>query len=182
MRAALWGFAILAACSEGISPGSGGQSPVDAAKSGGGGSNNPITSGGVDAAKQAVPDAGNGCDPQVPSDQLGNGEHNPGQDCMNGCHDHGFTFAGTVFTSATSSTPFTGATVVVVDADNQIVSAQSQLNGNFFSTIAVKFPLTVLATSCPTVDHMTATVAGSGSAVGCNQTGCHTSGNWIHIP
>lgn len=181
MRVALWGFALLAACSEGIAPGSGSQSPVDAAK-GSGGVNNPITTGGTDAgAGGIIADAGNGCIDQVPADQLGSGNHNPGQDCMNGCHDHGFTAAGTIFTTASSSTPVTGATVYIVDANNQVVSTQSQLNGNFFTSIALTFPITVLATSCPTVDHMTATVAGSGSA-GCNQSGCHTSGNWIHVP
>jgi hypothetical protein len=100
---------------------------------------------------------------------------------MNGCHNHGFTIAGTVFSSASGSTAVTGATIRVVDANNQTVDIVSQLNGNFYTSTPVTFPLTVLATSCPTVDHMTATVAGT-STIGCNKSGCHTSGNWIHIP
>src|SRR5690349_1038627 len=45
------------------------------------------------------------------------GHHNPGQDCMGLCHFHGFAFAGTLM-QADGHTPAVGATVTVVDANN----------------------------------------------------------------
>jgi hypothetical protein len=131
--------------------------------------------GGTDAA-------GFACRNAVPSNQLGSGHHNPGQDCQQGCHNHGFTLSGTMFTSTTSSTPVIGATVTVVDANGQTFDMVTQLNGNFYTSNSVAFPVTVIASSCPSVQQMASTVpAGSG---GCNKTGCHTTAaaGRIHLP
>jgi hypothetical protein len=110
-----------------------------------------------------------------------NGHHNAGMDCMDGCHNHGFTLAGTVFSAVNGSTAVVGATVHVVDANNHAIDIVTQNNGNFYTSTAVAFPATVLATSCPNLQRMAATVTGT-SVVGCNKTGCHTSGNRIHLP
>jgi hypothetical protein len=123
--------------------------------------------------------AGNGCINQQASP--GDGHHNPGADCMNGCHNHGFTLAGTLYNSVNGGTAVIGATIVVKDANNQTVKMVSMNNGNFYTSTQVAFPLTVLATSCPNLTPMVAQVAGPGPA-GCNKTGCHTSGNRIHLP
>ena len=111
------------------------------------------------------------------------GHHNAGQDCQQGCHNHGFTFSGTLYTSAAGTTIAPGATITAIDANGQSVDVVSQTNGNFYSSAAVVFPLTIYASSCPTIQKMTATVpAGSG---GCNKTGCHVAGaspGRVHLP
>ena len=135
---------------------------VDAAPVGGGGA-----------------DAGNGCIDKQASP--GSGHHNAGQDCMNGCHNHGFTIAGTVYAAVNGGTPVVGATVHVVDANGQKLDIVTQDNGNFYTSTPVAYPITVLATECPNIQPMTATVAGPGPT-GCNKSGCHSSGNYIHLP
>jgi hypothetical protein len=104
---------------------------------------------------------------------LGNGHHNPGQDCMNGCHNHGFTLSGTLYSSAAGATAVTGGSITVTDAAGKTFDMVSQTNGNFYTTTAVTFPVTVVASSCPSIQHMAGSIAaGSG---GCNMTGCHTA-------
>jgi hypothetical protein len=110
---------------------------------------------------------------------LGNGHHNPGQDCMNACHNHGFTVAGTVYTTANSNTAVIGATITVKDANGQTVDIVTQQNGNFYTSTPVVFPLTVMASSCPAASKMTAQVAQGGG--GCNQSNCHSAMR-IHLP
>jgi hypothetical protein len=112
---------------------------------------------------------------------VGDGHHNPGQDCMNNCHNHGFTFAGTLYNSTGGTSPVVGAHIVVTDANNQKIDIYSQQNGNFYTSAAVTFPLTVLATSCPDIQHMTAQVVAGGG--GCNS--CHLAGGdggIMHLP
>lgn len=144
---------------------------------GSGGSNSGVL---PDAATADAP--GNGCINPVSAANYGDGHHNPGQDCMNACHNHGFTVAGTLFAGLNSATPVPGATIRVVDANNQTTDIVTQANGNFYISTAVTAPLTVLASSCPNIQRMTATVSLSGGVVGCNQTNCHVSGNRIHLP
>ena len=123
-------------------------------------------------------DAGNGCINQQASP--GSGHHNAGQDCQNGgCHNHGFTIAGTLYSSINGGNPVVGATIHVVDANGTPLDLVTMDNGNFYTSTAVTFPITVLATSCPNIQHMTATVAPGPS---CNKSGCHTSTNRIHLP
>jgi hypothetical protein len=106
---------------------------------------------------------------------------------MNSCHDHNFTVAGTVYTTSGGSTPAAGATVTVIDAKNNKTNLVVQSNGNFYGSPLVTFPLTVYASSCPTLTPMTATVASNdlSVAVGCNNTSCHASGGnpgVMHLP
>ncbi len=125
--------------------------------------------------------SGNGCINAVTAN-LTDGHHNPGVNCMNGCHDHGFTIAGTIYSSATSNTAVAGATVTVTDAAGQTLHIVSQLNGNFYTTTPVTYPLTVNASSCPNISKMSAQVAQGGGA--CMQSGCHATGaqGQIHLP
>jgi hypothetical protein len=172
---------VISACTVGTvgtgGPPGGGGAP-DASQ---GGADAP--SGSIDAPSGSGTGSGsgsgsNGCVNQVTT-ALGDGHHNPGQDCMNACHNHGFTLAGTIYTSVNSNTAVTGATVSVTDANGQKIAIVSQLNGNFYTSQAVAFPVTVNASSCPNIQKMSAQVAqGQG---GCNRTGCHTGGAQGHI-
>lgn len=101
----------------------------------------------------------------------GDGHHNPGQDCMNSCHFHGFSVAGTLYL-ADGTTPAVNATVTVVDANHNSQDLIVGNNGNFFSYLPVAFPITVTASLCPSTKMMVAQPA----AGGCNATGCHEAG------
>ena len=110
------------------------------------------------------------------------GQHNPGQDCMQGCHNHGFTLSGTLYASANGTTPLVGATVTVTDAANKTFDMVTALNGNFSTSTSVTFPIKVIASSCPSATPMIGTItAGNG---GCNKGGCHAAGaaGKIHLP
>ena len=98
---------------------------------------------------------------------------------MQGCHNHGFTLSGTIYNGTTA---LSGASITVKDAANNTFDMVSQANGNFYTSNAITFPVTVTASLCPDVRPMTAQVmAGNG---GCNKTGCHQAGAQgpIHLP
>jgi len=114
---------------------------------------------------------------------IGNGHHNPNQDCQQGCHDHGFTLSGTISTTTAGGTPVVGASITVKDSAGVTFDVVSQANGNFYTSHAVTFPVTVIASSCPDVQPMSATIAAGNG--GCNKSGCHTAGTGtgaIHLP
>lgn len=140
----------------------------------------------ADAHKSTGDDAGSdsfAC--RNKSTSYGDGHHNPGMDCMDSCHNHGFTIAGTAYTATSGSTAAAGATITVVDNAGHSMDLVVQSNGNFYTATAVTFPLTIYASECPSVQMMTANVTANGSTVGCNQTNCHASGSsqgHIHIP
>jgi hypothetical protein len=122
------------------------------------------------------------CRDRVAADTLSNGHHNPGQNCLNGCHNHGFTLAGTLYTTAAGGTPVKGGSITVVDKNGQTFDMVSQLNGNYYTTKPLTFPVTVTASLCPDSKPMSATIpSGSG---GCNKSGCHTAGaqGRVHVP
>src|SRR5882724_2348069 len=150
-------IALLAGCEVGsaLPPGGGGVPGIDAPGGGGGGGGG----GGVLADAPSSDGPANGCLPGTTAAAVGDGHHNAGQDCMNGCHAHGFTFAGTLYNNITGGTAVIGAHIVVTDANNQKIDIFSQQNGNFYTSATVAFPLTVLATSCPNIQHMSSTVA-----------------------
>ncbi|HTR50877.1 MAG TPA: hypothetical protein VMJ10_09235 [Kofleriaceae bacterium] len=177
MRDACFLLVVLAACTGDLSWSSSGPLPDGGASSGGGGGGGGGAVG-PDAGTVAG-DGGNGCIAMQASP--GNGHHNPGMDCMDGCHNHGFTVAGTLFGAVNSTTPVVGATIQVIDANKQTIDIVTQTNGNFYTSTQVAFPLTVLATSCPNIQPMAASVTGT-TTVGCNATGCHVAGNRIHLP
>jgi hypothetical protein len=138
--------------------------------------------------------------PRVPADASGNdggftcrnqvttgndqGHHNPGMDCMDSCHNHGFTAAGTLYTDAGGGTIVSGATITVIDSIGNTYDFASQTNGNFYTSFALLPPVSVYISECPTIDMMTAQLATDAQA-GCNQTGCHASGSTqgrVHLP
>ena len=124
----------------------------------------------------------NGCLNGTTAANVGNGHHNAGTDCMDGCHNHGFTLAGTLYTSSAGTTIIAGGTITIRDAAGHTFDVVSQRNGNFYTSTAVTFPVTVIASECPAAATMTESIA-SGSG-GCNRTGCHTTGGQgrIHLP
>ena len=115
----------------------------------------------------------------------GSGHHNPGQDCMNSCHNHGFTLAGTMFSSSSGGTAVSGATITVKDAAGHTFDMVTMLNGNFYTSAAVTFPVTIVASDCSvshTPEQMTAALQQADR--GCNKSGCHVTSaqGRIHLP
>ena len=112
----------------------------------------------------------------------GDGHHNPGANCLM-CHDSNqmspnlrWTVAGTLFDAIGGTTGVAGATIEIIDANGQKLLLATSANGNFYTTLRVRFPLTVRASQCPADLHMqTPTFQGS-----CN--GCHVPGMRIHLP
>jgi hypothetical protein len=134
------------------------------------------------AAHDAAPVAFT-CRAKVTSGNTG-GHHNPGMDCMDSCHNHGFTLAGTAYTSANGAAVASGATVTAIDAANHVVDMVVQTNGNFFTSTPVTYPVTIYASDCPTIQMMTAPLTQMADT-GCNQSGCHAAGSAqgrIHLP
>jgi hypothetical protein len=131
----------------------------------------------------ATADGGFRCKNQVTSGNT-NGHHNAGMDCMDSCHDHGFTLAGTLYTSAAGTAIVSGATLSAIDALGNEFDMVSQTDGNFYTSFAMTFPVTIYASECPTIQMMTAPIAQMADP-GCNQAGCHASGataGRVHLP
>jgi len=172
----MW-FVLLGACTgtigggDGLGGGGGGSTAPDAAS----------VSATADAATPMGDAAGFMCRQAVSSAQLSSGHHNPGQDCMGSCHNHGFTLAGTLYDSTAGSNIVAGGTITVVDAGGKTLDLVSQQNGNFYTSSALTFPVTVVASDCPSVQTMAAPIA-AGS--GCNSNGCHTAAGQgrVHLP
>lgn len=120
------------------------------------------------------------CRPRITSG-LDTGRHNPGQNCQQGCHEHGFRLSGTLFSSIDGGAPVAGATITFIDAMNRTGDMRVNMNGNFWWTIEPAFPVTIIASMCPDVRPMMMQVTAAEAA--CNQGGCHDSaGNRIHLP
>jgi len=153
---------------------------IDGPASVGSDPNGPDAGTDIDAPPGSSPDgAGFSCRSKIAN--VGSGNHNAGMDCLGGCHNHGFTLAGTLFAPGTT-TPVVGASITVTDASGASFDMVSQRNGNFYTSTKVTFPITIAASSCPDVAHMSASVpTGNG---GCNKSGCHASGaqGSIHLP
>jgi hypothetical protein len=132
-------------------------------------------------AAVAQPDAPTGgfqCRDKQPLTAVGDGHHHPGENCLNSCHNHGFTLAGTMTTTATSTSPLVGASITVKDANGKTFDMVTQANGNFYTSTSVTFPVTVIASACPSIHAMGSSV----TAGGCNKTGCHAlTGGAGHI-
>jgi hypothetical protein len=170
MRAAVL---VLVGCTSGVpDPGTGGGDPHDGGPDARGGgpiwADAPLGDGGmVD------------CKPRV-SPAPTNGHHFPGQDCQGGCHAHGFTLSGSVYTSPNNNTSYSGATVTIRMANNQTLELVAATNGNFYTSQPIAYPVTVRVSSCPYGTPMVATVT-SGA---CNAAGCHRQAGsaQIHLP
>jgi hypothetical protein len=105
---------------------------------------------------------------------VGDGHHHPGENCQNGCHNHGFKLSGTLYTSATGATPVVGATITIKDAAGFTYEMVSNTNGNFYTSSSMTFPVTVIASMCPDVHAMGGTISAANG--GCNKAGCHVIG------
>lgn len=139
---------------------------------------------------QGTPDAGPilggpDADPLLPACKntvltVGDGHHNPGQDCMQGaCHAPGgggptYALGGTLYTNRAGGTAQVGATITLIDAAQNVYNLPTQQNGNFYmlATGTVTPPFTVYASECPGLQQMTATATGA-----CNSAGCHALGS-----
>jgi hypothetical protein len=177
MRGFIFLFGFCAACMPGTIESTGGPAP--------GGSDGPdaaVASGTDGASTVGTPDAATAANCKMKVTSVGSGHHNPGQDCQQGCHNHGFTLSGTLYASATSTTPVVGASITVKDAQGKTFDMVSQNDGNFYTSTAVTFPVTVSASLCPDTHAMAGSItAGNG---GCNKSGCHASGaqGKIYLP
>ncbi|MDB4953618.1 MAG: hypothetical protein JWO36_1187 [Myxococcales bacterium] len=182
-NAILVGILVLASGCMGTIDGTGG--PI-----GGPGGGNGSPDAGAGSGSGTPTDGGGGagdgssaaaCKTKVVSG-IGSGQHNPGQDCQQGCHNHGFILSGTLFSAINGNTPLVGATVTVTDAANHTFDMVTQQNGNFYLKTAVTFPVKVVASSCPDTTPMSGTIAAGNG--GCNKGGCHAAGatGVIHLP
>jgi hypothetical protein len=113
------------------------------------------------------------CDDEVTD--IGGGEHHPGEPCIE-CHAREgegprFTLSGTVYDGLASTTPVTGATIRVVDADGVEITLISARNGNFYTAQAVAFPVQVQGSRCPDTRAMATPVTQADGD--CNMGGCH---------
>jgi hypothetical protein len=121
------------------------------------------------------------------------GHHNAGQSCMSSCHNHGFTFAGTVYDA--NGVGVGGAEVRLVDATGQAVSVYTDnsggsTQGNFYSSQAFTGPAHVgvrnaasaqnMVTAIQTTAQAPAPTGGACNACHCTGTGCTIAP--IHLP
>ena len=88
-----------------------------------------------------------------------------------------FTLAGTLYDAGGAAIP--GGSITVKDASGATFDMVAQRNGNFYTSKAIAFPITVYASSCPTSLPMSGPIA-SGNG-GCNKSGCHATGAQGHI-
>jgi hypothetical protein len=150
--------------------------------SGGSGSGSGAVDAAVDAPKLMWIDAASGSGNMLPcknpATPPGDGRHNPGKSCFQSCHNHGFSLAGTLYTNATGNSAFPGATITVIDNNNNTIEIVTQLNGNFWTSQPIAFPALVMASFCPSAVKMNTSVANGN----CNQ--CHVGGtnNQMHLP
>ncbi len=166
---------LLAACTGEIPSGGGGSNSGD-----GGTKMDAAGSGGPHWVDAATGTGSNGLPCKNPVLNPGDGHHNPGVACMNCGHHSSYTVAGTLYTNATGNTAYAGATVTITDANGQMMDLTTLSNGNFFTTAAVKFPVTVIASACPSAVKMNANVSNGA----CNASGCHpgNTNNQMHLP
>jgi hypothetical protein len=151
---------LVSACTIGSEP-DGQGSGVDS------GAGDAMLDAGADGNLQGGPDAAVfACRNREPLANLSNGHHNAGQNCLNGCHNHGFSLAGTLYDAPTGGAIVKGGTITVIAANGQTFDVISQLNGNFYTSRAVEFPITVVASLCPDVKPMTTKVTAANA--GCN--------------
>ena len=172
---------VMSACTVGTIDGTGGgTSGPDAGTTGNGSGSGGGSGSGSGVGSGSGSGSGNGCINQVTGALVTSGHHNPGQDCQGACHNHGFTLSGTIY-DQTKTTPIAGATIVAIDANGATVNLVSGMNGNFYTTNTVAYPVKIEASMCPNVAAMSSTV----SAAGCNATACHAAGaaqGPIHLP
>ncbi len=111
--------------------------------------------------------------------QIAAGTHNAAQNCMGGCHNHGFTFAGTLTDGVGNGVA--GAEVRLVDANGTAISVHTGPEGNFHSSTPFVAPAHVGARNATkTALMVTSLTAANGGCNGCHKTGGATTP--IHLP
>lgn len=91
------------------------------------------------------------CEQRVTS--TADGHHNPGQECLT-CHNGQqpgapiYKIAGTAF-QRDGVTPQKGGTIIIIDANNQVVKLTTMTNGNFYSSANLTPPYIALTSMCP---------------------------------
>jgi hypothetical protein len=110
------------------------------------------------------------------------GHHNPGMACLD-CHVSGgaassfpWTAAGTLYNNATGGAAIAGATIELVDANNQTVRIVTSTNGNFYTLTPLTYPVKARASGCPN----DVTMSSPASSGNCNS--CHGSTMRVHLP
>jgi hypothetical protein len=91
--------------------------------------------------------------------------------------------SGTIYASASGGQPVVGASITFVDADGATGDMHTGLNGNFWWSLPVAFPVTLIASSCPDIKPMTAAVTAADA--GCDRSGCHAGAagpGRVHLP
>jgi hypothetical protein len=164
-----------------------------------GGGNGNGTGGGNNgnATTAATPDMAIANDPNciAAATPTIDGHHNAGLACLT-CHDgntagaNKYSAAGTLYDiTTTPPQPVSGATIELVDANGTkvtVVTASSGAPGNFWTDVALVFPVTVRASKCPFDRPMpTQLAAGATIAQGdgnCARAGCHDTNNLMHMP
>jgi hypothetical protein len=119
------------------------------------------------------------------------GHHNAGQDCNQGCHNHGFTIAGTLFDSTGAG--IGGAEVRLVDSTGQVISiytATGGSQGNFYSKKSFVGPAHIgvrdaastqtMITAIQSTAQAPASTGGACNACHCAGGGCTIAA--IHLP
>ena len=107
----------------------------------------------------------------------------PGANCLS-CHTGGeqgrFTIAGTVFADLDGTAPASGVTVTIRDANDDVVTLDSNRVGNFYSSASLAFPITASVEA----DGATLEMASAVSTAACNS--CHqcdgAAGGKLHAP
>lgn len=112
-----------------------------------------------------------------PIEATDDGHHYEGMACL-GCHIAGssapeFTLAGTLYADPDGTAPLDGLNVSLVDAAGSRVDVISALNGNFYSTDPINFPVTAFVSACPDVVPMPILL----TLGDCNS--CHVAGDRI---
>jgi hypothetical protein len=132
--------------------------------------------------EKGTTDTGSACIPKTTGGPTAMGT---GGGCINsGCHNApvkslaAFTAAGTVYGAASGTTGVSGVTVEVTDNAGKVVKLVTGSLGNFYTTDSLTAPLKVRVSGCPDDVKMSST-ASNGN---CNGSGCHVSGNRVHIP
>ncbi len=91
------------------------------------------------------------CEPRIQS--VPSGYHNPGQECLS-CHNGQqagapiYKIAGTAF-QRDGVTPQAGGTIIVIDANNNVVKLATGQNGNFYSSANLTPPYITMTSMCP---------------------------------
>nr|MBA3465409.1 hypothetical protein [Deltaproteobacteria bacterium] len=130
----------------------------------------------------APPGQGPAADCRQPVTGYGTGHHNTGRNCMDSCHNHGFTLAGTLYTGVLNNTGYAGATITIKDSANRTIDLVVQANGNFYTAQAITFPAVVMASACPQGTKMIGQITNGA----CNTAACHAqvggAAGQIHLP